>query len=251
MKDPIRPESVAGLLAALREHRPKILRLGNSRSKAIPRAIRALGAVTVSRISGNVSRVAAGVDVLLVSPVSASAAARRQMDEALALARHWGVPTVIDLTGALRRRRSLAPIRRMIAAATWPVVSTTSDELAAFANPAGKRTDPVQLAAEVLQSGGIAAIRGSTGLVTDGKSFVRVDAGHRWLETSVPAGGITAASIAAFLSVAHLADFMTVTAVALVCVGQAYGRAVRHTNSHAMESRVVKELGALSAGAAR
>jgi len=251
VKDPIRPESVAGLLAALREHRPKILRLGNSRSKAIPRAIRALGAVTVSRISGNVSRVAAGVDVLLVSPVSASAAARRQMDETLALARHWGVPTVIDLTGALRRRRSLAPARRMIAAAVWPVVSATTDELVALTNSTRKRMDPIRLAGELLQSGGLAAIRGSTGLVTDGERSVVIDSWDHWLETAREAGPLTSASIAALLGVAHLADFMTVTAVALTCVGQASVRAARHTNSHGMESRVVKELGALSAGAAR
>lgn len=251
MKDPIRPESVAGLLAALRERRPKILRLGNSRSKAIPRAIRALGAVTVSRISGNVSRAVAGVDVLLVSPVSAGAAARRQMDEALALARHRGVPTVIDLTGALRRRRSLAPVRRMIAAAVWPVVSATTDELVALTNPTGKSRDPIRLAGELLQSGGLAAIRGSTGLVTDGKRSVGIDTWHRWLQTESEAGQLASASIAAFLGVAHLADFITVTAVALACLGQAADRAGRRGTSQAVESRVVKELGALSAGAAR
>ena len=250
MKQSIRAEVVTGLLVALRERRPTVLCLGAGRSSSISRAVRAVGAKAVHKTIGDVSRSIAGVDVLLLSPMSANAAGRRLMDEALAAARHRGMPVVVDLTGILKLRRSLLPVRRMIAAATWPVVSTTSNELAAFADPAGKRMDPVRLAAEVLQSGGIAAIRGSTGLVTDGKSAVRV-AGHRWLETAAPAGGLTAASIAAFLSVAHLADFMTVTSVALACVGQASGRAARHTKSQAMESLVVKELGALSAGASR
>lgn len=251
MKESVRAKAETGLLAALREHRPTILCLGAGRSSSISRAARALGATAKLGTSRDINRSVAVVDVLLLSPMGANAAGRRHMDEALAAARHRGMPIVIDLTGVLKLRRLLLPVSRMIAAATWPVLSSTSDELAAFANPAGKRKDPVRLAAEVLQSGGIAAIRGSTGLVTDGKRVVRVDAGHRWLETSVPAGGITAASIAAFLSVAHLSDFMTVTAAALACVGQASVRAARHTNSHTMESRVVKELGALSAGAAR
>lgn len=250
MKQSIRAEAVTGLLVALRERRPTVLCLGPGRSSSISRAIRAVGAKAVHKTIGDVSRSIAGVDVLLLSPMSANAAGRRLMDEALAAARHRGTPVVFDLTGILKLRRSLLPVRRMIATATWPVVSATSNELAAFADPAGKRTDPVRLAAEVLQSGGIAGIRGSTGLVTDGKYSVRV-AGHRWLETAAAAGGLTAASIAAFLSVAHLADFMTVTAVALACVGQASGRAARHSKSHAMESLVVKELGALSAGATR
>lgn len=251
MKDPIRPESVAGLLAALRERRPKILRLGNSRSKAIPRAIRALGAVTAARISGNVSHVVADVDVLLVSPVGAGAAVRRQMDEALALARHRGVPTVIDLTGALRRRRSLAPVRRMIAAAVWPVVSATTDELVALTNPTRKRVDPIRISGDLLQSGGLAAIRGSTGLVTDGKRSVGIDTWHRWLQTESEAGSLASASIAAFLGVAHLADFVTVTAAALTCVGEAVGRAAQNATPRSMESRVIKELAALSSDAAR
>ncbi|HET6781187.1 MAG TPA: hydroxyethylthiazole kinase, partial [bacterium] len=192
----------------------------------------------------------AGVDVLLLSPMK-TATGRRQMDEALAAARHLGMPVVIDLTGALKLRRSVPAVRRMIAAATWPVLSSTSDELAVFSNPAGKRTDPVRLAAEILQSGGLAAIRGSTGMVTNGKNALRVDAGHDWLETAAPAGGLAAGSIAAFLSVAHLADFITVTAVALACLGQAADRASRRAKSQPMEKRVVKELGALSAGAAR
>lgn len=247
MKESNRAKAVAGLLAALSERRPKILRLGNSRSKAIPRAIRALGAVTVARISGNVNRVAAGVDVLLVSPVSAGVAARRQMDEALALARHRGVPTVIDLTGALRRRRSLAPVRRMIAAAVWPVVSATTDEFAALADPTGKSMDPICLAGELLQSGGLAAIRGSTGLVTDGKRSVGIDTWHRWLQTESEAGSLASASIAAFLGVAHLADFVTVTAAALACLGEATDRAARTAKPQTMESRVIKELAAMSA----
>lgn len=251
MKNTIGPESVAGLLAALRERRPVILHLGSRRSKSISRALRALGAKVAVKTSRDVSRRLAGVDVLLLSPMNATAAGRHRMEEVLAAGRHRGMPVVIDLTGVLKLRRSLLPVRRIIAAAMWPVLSATNDELATVANLARKRMDPVRLTAEVLQSGGLAAIRGSSGLVTDGKSAVRIDVGHQWLETASEAGPLCGASIAAFLGVAHLADFITVTAVALACLGQAADRASRRAKSHAMESLVVKELGALSAGAAR
>lgn len=250
METSIRAKVVTGLLVALRERSPRVMCLGTGRSSSISRAIHSLGAKVVPGTAGDVSRRIAGVDVLLLSPLRTNTG-RRQMDEALAAARYRGMPIVIDLTGALKLRRSVPAVRRIIAAATWPVLSGTSDELSAFANPAGKRTDPVRLAAEILQSGGLAAIRGSTGMVTDGKNVLRVDAGHDWLETAAPAGGLAAGSIAAFLSVAHLADFITVTAVALACLGQAADRASRRAKSHAMESLVVKELDALSAGAAR
>jgi hydroxyethylthiazole kinase-like sugar kinase family protein len=249
MKNSLRPESVAGLVAALRERRPRILRLGNSRSIAIPRVIRALGATIAPRISGDVGRAVAGVDVLLLQPVSMEAAVRRQMDEALAAARHRGVPAVIDLTNVSRRRRSLAAVGQMIAAAIWPVVSATADELLALTNPTGRNTDPVRLTAELLQSGGLAAIRGSRGLVTDGKRSVEIGTWHRWLETASEAGPLASASIAAFLGIAHLADFVTVTAAALTCVGEAVGRAAQNATHRSMESRVIKELAALSSDA--
>lgn len=249
MKESNRPEAMTGLLAALRERRPRVLCLGAGSSGSISRAIRAFGAQVVLGTSGEVNRSIAGVDVILLSPVSADVAARRQMDEALALARHRGVPTVMDLTGALRRRRSLVPVRRMIVAAVWPVVSATADELLALTNPAGKRRGLVRLAAELLQSGGLAAIRGSTGLVTDGKRSIGIAPWHRWLQTENEAGSLASASIAAFLGVAHLADFITVTAAALTCVGEAVGRAAQNVQPRSMESRVIRELAGLSSGA--
>jgi hydroxyethylthiazole kinase-like sugar kinase family protein len=131
----------------------------------------------------------------------------------------------------------------MIGMALWPVVSATGDEMVTLVG--SEKLTPARLARKLLTSGGIAAVRGRQGVVTDGRRVLQVEPWNEWLEApeqGAPAGAI----IGAFLSIAHLADFITVTAVALGCLGHAADRASRHAKPEAMRSAVVKELAGLS-----
>lgn len=242
---------VAQLLATLRERRPVILHLGKFPRRDFAAASRALGASTVASISARDSR--PRFDVLVVAPGTISPTQRLKMERALALARQWGVPTLIDASGAGTRTSRTRAVQKAMRLASWPAIKAEVTEAAALSAPTSKRSaqgprDLHRLAATLAGDGGVAIVVGEHAVITDGSRSYTVRRANPQLVSFPGADVVTSATLGAFLAVADRADFMTVAVVALTAVALAAERAAEKAKGRrSINARVLRELATMKA----
>jgi hydroxyethylthiazole kinase len=239
-------ERASDLLATLRQRRPVVHHLANLVTAAeVAAATRAVGAMPIMAISpAEVEEVTASADALVISLGTPTAERLQAVDQAVRVARRRGVPTVIDPVGAGASRLRTETARRILAAASWPVIRANPAEAEALVGSdsrTGRRgalrgVDAARaytveqmrtLGAALVRSGGIAALTGPADVVTDGRRVLVVHNGHPWLAAMPGAGCMATAVVGAFVAVAERADFLTAAAVGLSCFGAAAEQAAR------------------------
>ncbi len=245
-------ELIAALLAELRERQPVVLHLGDVPAEDVVRVTRALGAKAVMRLPKGVD--GPGIDVLVIAPGTVRAGRLKGLEQVVAAARHWGVPTLIDASGAGSRVSRTAAIQRTAKLALWPVIRATDAEAAALTSsarsskPSRHRRDLSRLASALVRQGGIAVVTGKRTVVTDGARALMVHNGDSDLAMLEDGGRLATAVLGVFLGVAHRADFLTTIVVALACLGLAAERASKRTHTRrSLKAQLLRELAAITA----
>lgn len=250
-KTDVEREVIAGLFSELRTRPPVILYLGELPANDITRLTRALGAKAIMTLTGYTDR--PPIDVLVIAPGTVRAGRRREFEQVVAVARRWGVPTLIDASGAGSRASRIAAVKRAAQLTLWPVIRAGGDEAAALASHthsklSPQRRDLSRLASALVRRGGIAVVTGKHTVVTDGSRGLTVHNGEPDLAMLADGGLLATAILGAFLGVAHRADFLTAVVVGLACLGLAAERASKRThNRRSLKAQLLRELAAITA----
>lgn len=250
-QDEVEREVITGLFSELRARPPVVLYLSEPPAYDAVRVARTLGARTVLRLPEGTDRLP--VDVLVIAPGTLRAGRRRELERIIASARRWGVPTLIDASGAGSQRSRTAAVQRVVDLALWPVIRAAEDEAAALVPPARsskavRRRDLFRVAAALVRRGGIAVVTGTRTVVTDGARALIVRNGNPDLASLPDRGRLVTAVLGAFLGVAHRADFLTTIVVGLARLGLAAERASRRTpKRRSLKAQLLRELAAITA----
>ncbi len=243
---------IAALLGELRERQPLVLHLGDVPAEDVVRVTRALGAKALMTLPRGTD--GPRIDVLVIAPGTLRVGHRHELDQIIASARRWGVPTLIDASGAGSSAARTKAVHRAAELTLWPVIRATEAEAAALTSsarsskPSRHRRDLSRLASALVRQGGIAVVTGKRTVVTDGARALMVHNGDSDLAMLEDGGRLATAVVGVFLGVAHRADFLTAVVVALACLGLAAERASRRTHTRrSLKAQLLRELAAITA----